>query len=107
MDNLLGLWNGLTPGLQSVIVTTLQVVGVMLSVVICVAFLTLAERKIIGFMQLRHGPNRIAIFGLPFLRGVAQPFADVIKLLLKEVLVPSAADKKLFMLAPLIVLCLL
>ncbi|MCU0976356.1 MAG: NADH-quinone oxidoreductase subunit NuoH [Steroidobacteraceae bacterium] len=104
MDNLLSLWNGLTPELQSVIVTTLQIVGVMLAVVICVAFLTLAERKVIGFMQLRHGPNRIAIFGLPFLRGVAQPFADVIKLLLKEVLVPSAADKKLFMLAPLIVL---
>jgi NADH-quinone oxidoreductase subunit H len=104
MDQLLGLWNGLTPTLQSVIVTTLQIVGVMLSVVICVAFLTLAERKVIGFMQLRHGPNRIAIFGLPFLRGVAQPFADVIKLLLKEVLVPSAADKKLFLLAPLIVL---
>jgi NADH-quinone oxidoreductase subunit H len=104
MDNLLGLWNGLTPELQSVVVTTAQIVAVMLSVVICVAFLTLAERKIIGFMQLRHGPNRIAIFGLPFLRGVAQPFADVIKLLLKEVLVPSAADKKLFLLAPLIVL---
>ena len=104
MESLLGLWSGLSPDLQLVVITILQVVGVMLSVVVCVAFLTLAERKIIGFMQLRHGPNRIAIFGLPFLRGVAQPFADVIKLLLKEVLVPAAADKKLFMLAPLIVL---
>jgi NADH-quinone oxidoreductase subunit H len=104
MDNLLDLWSGLDPQLRSVVVVTVQIVGVMLSVVICVAFLTLAERKVIGFMQLRHGPNRIAIFGLPFLRGVAQPFADVIKLLLKEVLVPAAADKKLFLLAPLIVL---
>jgi NADH-quinone oxidoreductase subunit H len=104
MDNLLGLWAGLDPNLRTLVVTTAQIVGVMLSVVICVAFLTLAERKVIGFMQLRHGPNRIAIFGLPFLRGVAQPFADVIKLLLKEVLIPGAADRKLFILAPLIVL---
>ncbi len=104
MDNLVALWTGLAPEAQQLIVTTLQIVGVMLAVVICVAFLTLAERKVIGFMQLRHGPNRIAIFGLPFLRGVAQPFADVIKLLLKEILVPAAADKKLFVLAPLIVL---
>ena len=104
MDSLLGLWNGLAPPAQSTLIVTAQIVGVMLGVVVCVAFLTLAERKVIGFMQLRHGPNRIAIFGLPILRGVAQPFADVIKLLLKEVLVPASADRKLFLLAPLIVL---
>jgi NADH-quinone oxidoreductase subunit H len=72
--------------------------------VMAVAFTTLAERKVIGYMQLRLGPNRISLFGLPILRGLAQPFADVIKLLFKEVLVPANADRKLFLLAPLIVL---
>jgi len=104
MDTLSGFWMTVDPTLQSVLVTTAQVVAVMLAVVILVAFLTLAERKVIGYMQLRMGPNRISIFGLPFLRGVAQPFADVIKLLLKEVLVPANADRKLFLLAPLLVL---
>jgi NADH-quinone oxidoreductase subunit H len=53
---------------------------------------------------LRRGPNRISLFGLPILRGLAQPFADVIKLLLKEFLIPANADRKLFLIAPLIVL---
>ena len=63
---------------------------VLLTIVIAVAMLTLAERKVIGYMQLRRGPNRFRIFGLPILRGLAQPFADVIKLLLKEIIVPAA-----------------
>ncbi len=98
------MWNGLPLDARSLILTTLAVVGVMLGVVMAVAFTTLAERKVIGYMQLRLGPNRISLFGLPILRGLAQPFADVIKLLFKEVLVPANADKKLFLLAPLIVL---
>ena len=66
--------------------------------------LTLAERKVIGYMQLRRGPNRVSFFGLPILRGLAQPFADVIKLLLKEIIVPARSSRFLFLLAPLIVL---
>jgi len=104
VESIQGMWSGLPGGAQSLILTTLAVVGVMLAVVMAVAFTTLAERKIIGYMQLRMGPNRISLFGLPVLRGLAQPFADVIKLLFKEILVPANADKKLFLLAPLIVL---
>lgn len=98
------MWNGASPDLRSLLLTVLAVVGVMLGVVMAVAFTTLAERKVIGYMQLRRGPNRISLFGLPVLRGLAQPFADVIKLLMKEVLVPANADRGLFLLAPLIVL---
>jgi NADH-quinone oxidoreductase subunit H len=87
-----------------VIVATFKVVVVMLSIVVAVAMLTLAERKVIGYMQLRRGPNRITFFGLPVLRGLAQPFADVIKLLLKEIIVPGRSSRFLFLLAPLIVL---
>ena len=104
METLNGMWATVPGTWQSVILTTLAVVGVMLAVIMAVAFTTLAERKVIGYMQLRRGPNRISLFGLPFLRGLAQPFADVIKLLLKEFLVPASADRKLFLLAPLIVL---
>ena len=92
------------PELQSAIIVTLQIVGVLISIVIAVAMLTLAERKVIGYMQLRRGPNRVSFFGLPVLRGLAQPFADVIKLLLKEIIVPGRSSRFLFLLAPLIVL---
>jgi len=72
------------------------------ALIICVALLTLWERKVIGWMQLRRGPNRVRIFGL--LPGVGQPFADVFKLLLKEVVIPAKANKALFWLAPVITL---
>ena len=92
------------PEWQVVIVATFKVVVVLLSIVVAVAMLTLAERKVIGYMQLRRGPNRVSFFGLPILRGLAQPFADVIKLLLKEIIVPGRSSRFLFLLAPLIVL---
>ncbi|HUJ52384.1 MAG TPA: NADH-quinone oxidoreductase subunit NuoH [Steroidobacteraceae bacterium] len=75
---------------------------ITVSLIILVALLTLWERKVIGWMQLRRGPNRVRIFGL--LPGVGQPFADVFKLLLKEVVIPANADKVLFRVAPMIVL---
>ncbi len=97
-------WAALGPDLQDFIIVSLQIVGVLLAIVVSVAMLTLAERKVIGYMQLRRGPNRIEIFGLPILRGLAQPFADVIKLLLKEIIVPGRSSRFLFIIAPLIVL---
>lgn len=97
-------WSGLLPELQATIIVTAQIAAVLTAVVIAVAMLTLAERKVIGYMQLRLGPNRVTFFNLPFLRGVAQPFADVFKLLLKEIIVPAASSRFLFLLAPLIVL---
>ena len=99
---LIALWSSIPEYLHMPIIKAAEIIAVMLVVVVSVAMLTYAERKIIGWMQARHGPNQIRIFGLPVLKGVAQPFADVIKLLLKEVMLPSKADKLLFLLAPMI-----
>ncbi|AIL33197.1 NADH-quinone oxidoreductase subunit NuoH [Basilea psittacipulmonis] len=67
-------------------------------VIISVAFLTLWERRMIGYMHIRRGPNRVGP------GGILQPFADVLKLLTKEVLTPSKANKILYYIAPVIVL---
>ena len=95
-----GLWEAIPDFFQ----ISIQVVTVMLAVIIAVALLTLAERKVIGYMQLRIGPNRVTFFGLRIFRGIAQPFADVVKLLLKEIIIPDRSSRFLFLLAPLIVL---
>ncbi len=82
--------------------TTVWIVIVTVALIICVALLTLWERKVIGWMQLRRGPNRVALFGL--FPGLGQPFADVFKLLTKEVVIPTNANKLLFRIAPVIAL---
>jgi len=104
MNAILAFWSGLPAEMQSLVIVVAEIIGVMLAVIISVAMLTLVERKVIGWIQVRIGPNQIRIFGLPFLKGLAQPFADVIKLLLKEVVIPANADKVLFLAAPLIAL---
>jgi NADH-quinone oxidoreductase subunit H len=104
MGSLLALWNGVPADLQGLVILVIEIVAVMVAVIISVAFLTLAERKVIGWIQVRIGPNQIRIFGLPYFKGLAQPFADVIKLLLKEVIVPANADKVVFLIAPLLAL---
>ncbi len=78
--------------------TLVKIIVHVLPLMICVAYLTLWERKMIGSMHIRLGPNRVG------LKGFGQPFADVIKLLTKEVIVPSQANKILFVLAPVVTL---
>src|ERR1700722_19290224 len=92
------LWSALPAYAQS----TAWILLITVSLIISVALLTLWERKVIGWIQLRRGPNRVRIFGL--LPGVGQPFADVVKLLLKEVIIPVRANKVLFVLAPALAL---
>jgi len=91
-------WMALPSYVHSTAVTIVLTVFLILSV----AYMTLWERKVIGWMQLRIGPNRVKIFGL--LPGMGQPFADVIKLLIKEVVIPAKSNKFLFRLAPAITL---
>ena len=69
---------------------------ILIPLMICVAYITLAERKVISYMQGRIGPNRVGILGL------GQPIADTIKLLFKEVIVPSASNRYLFLIAPML-----
>lgn len=76
----------------------LKIVGIVAPLFLCVAYLTLAERKVIGYMQVRIGPNRVGPMGL------LQPIADGVKLLLKEVIIPSGANKGLFIIGPVLAL---
>ncbi len=72
----------------------IKIVAIVLPLMGCVAYLTLWERKMIGWMHVRLGPNRVGPAGL------LQPIADALKLLLKEIIVPAKANKGLFVLAP-------
>ena len=81
--------------------TLVKIVAIVLPLLICVAYLTYAERKIIGYMQIRIGPNRVGFFGYRLL-GLGQPIADAVKLMTKEIMLPTGASKPLFLLAPVL-----
>ncbi len=89
-------WEASISWLPSVFVLLSFMIIFILILILSVAYLTYAERKIIAAMQLRKGPNVVGPFGL------LQPIADAIKLLNKEIILPSRANKKLFLIAPLL-----
>ncbi|MEO1595190.1 MAG: NADH-quinone oxidoreductase subunit NuoH [Pseudomonadota bacterium] len=91
-----GFWAGLPGPLRLTILTTAQIAAVTVVLILCVAYMTYAERKIIGYIQNRVGPNRVGF------KGLLQPFADVFKLLFKEVVVPTNSSRFLFIIAPLL-----
>jgi len=82
--------------------TVIKVLAIALPLIVSVAFYTLFERKVIGWMHVRHGPQFVGAF-IPGL-GVVQAFADVFKMLFKELIIPANASKLLYRLAPVIAL---
>jgi NADH-quinone oxidoreductase subunit H len=89
---MIALWNAL----PLVIQILLKILVILLPLLGLVAYYTYAERKVIGYMQIRIGPNRVGW------RGLLQPIADAVKLMMKEIVLPTKADKILFLLAPMI-----
>ena len=92
------LWATVPPELQVVIVSVLKIVAVLIPLILGVAYFTYWERKILAWMHVRIGPNRVGW------KGLLQPFADVIKMLLKEIVVPRSANRFLFLTAPVLAL---
>ncbi len=94
IDAALTIWNAIPELLQIVI----KIVAVVVPIMLSVAYLTLAERKVIGYIQVRIGPNRVGP------RGLLQPIADGLKLAMKEIIIPTNANRFLFVLGPIFTL---
>ncbi|HNO73620.1 MAG TPA: NADH-quinone oxidoreductase subunit H, partial [Accumulibacter sp.] len=95
IDALQGLLQGIFGSVFPLVWVLLKIVLIIAPLLLCVAYLTFWERKVIGWMQVRIGPNRVGPWGL------IQPIADGLKLLLKEVVIPTGSDKSVFLLAPM------
>ena len=78
--------------------TLAKIIIIVVPIMLSVAYLTLAERKVIGYIQVRIGPNRVGP------KGLFQPIADGLKLMMKEIIIPAGANKVLFLMAPVIAL---
>lgn len=87
--------------IESILLVTLiliKIVAIVLPLMLAVAYFTFAERKVIGYMQVRIGPNRVGP------RGWLQPIADAVKLMFKEIVIPTRANRNLFFIAPILTL---
>lgn len=96
MDALINFGLGIFGGAWPIVWTLLKIILIVAPLMLGVAYLTLAERKVIGYMQVRIGPNRVGPWGL------IQPIADGLKLLLKEIIIPSRSSKGIFIIAPML-----
>ena len=94
IDSLYQSGNSLLGGAWPVVWNLIKIVAVVAPLMVCVAYLTLWERKAIGWTQIRPGPNRVGPYGL------LTPIADAVKLIFKEIIVPAAANRGLFFLGP-------
>jgi NADH-quinone oxidoreductase subunit H len=93
---LIDSWNWFPLDAQTVFIILGKIILILLPLMLAVAYVTYAERKIIGYMQVRIGPNRVGP------RGWLQPIADAVKLLFKEIIIPTQANKYLFLIAPVL-----
>jgi len=93
---LTSIWMWLPGEVQYTVYTLAKVLIILVPLFIVVAYYTLAERKVIGYMQVRKGPNRVGP------KGLFQPFADLFKLMFKEIILPTNSNKYLFFIAPVI-----
>ena len=96
MDALMNFGTGMFGVAWPAVWALLKIVAIVAPLMLSVAYLTWAERKVIGYMQVRIGPNRVGPWGL------IQPIADGLKLLMKEIVVPSGANKAIFIIAPML-----
>jgi len=96
LDWLLAAWQSPQTEWQVLIGSSLKIIALLIPLILAVAYFTYWERKILAWMHVRIGPNRVGW------KGVLQPFADVIKMLLKEIVVPAKANRFLFLTAPVL-----
>ncbi len=90
------LWNWFPPGWQLFLEIIAKIILIVLPLMLAVAYTTYAERKVISYMQVRIGPNRVGP------RGWLQPIADAVKLMFKEIVLPTNASRFLFLFAPIL-----